>query len=237
MSRIILVHGTWHGAWCWYKILPLLEKEGHQAIAVDLPGFGRDQTPLREISLQSYVDRVSAAIVDQPGRVILVGHSRGGIVISQTAEQRPARIQKLVFLAGFLLSNGQAMFPAVMSDSLSDIVPNLIIDDERGCVAVKEEACREAMYQDCSDEDVALAASLLMPEPIVPLTTPLDLSERNFGRVPRVYIETLSDNAITLSMQRRMVAAMPCEEVISMNTGHSPFFSAPQELADHLSLL
>jgi pimeloyl-ACP methyl ester carboxylesterase len=237
MSHFILVHGMWHGAWCWHKLLPLLEKAGHQAIAVDLPGLGRDRTPLREISLQSYVDCVSAVIDAHFGRVILVGHNRGGIVISQLAEQRPARVEKLVYLAAFLLPAGQAMLPVLMSDTRSIIVQNLIIDGARGCVTMKEEAYREAMCQDCSEEDLALAASMMTPEPIAPLITPLDLSERNYGRVPRVYIETVCDNAVTLSAQRRMLMDMPCEKVISMNTGHSPFFSAPQELADLLSLL
>jgi pimeloyl-ACP methyl ester carboxylesterase len=237
MSRIILVHGMWHGAWCWHKLLPLLQKNGHQAIAVDLPGLGRDRTPLREISLQSYVDCVSAVIDESPGRVILVGHNRGGIVISQMAEQRPARVEKLVYLAAFLLPTGQAMLPVLMSDTRSAIVQNLIIDGARGCVTLKEDAYREALYQDCSDQDVALATSVMTPEPIAPLITQLDLSERKFGRVPRVYIETVYDNAVTLSAQRKMILEMPCEKVISMNTGHSPFFSAPEELADHLSML
>ncbi len=209
MSTFILVHGSWHGAWCWYKIVPLLEKSGHKAIAVDLPGLGRDRTPLSEVSLQSYVDRVWAAIDEQPGRVILVGHSRGGIVISQTAEQRPARIEKLVYLAAFLLPGGQAMLPGALDDRGSLLLPNLVVNEAQGCITIKEEGCREALYGDCSDEDVALATLLLTPDPIAPLVTPLDLSERNFGRVPRVYIETLGDDAITLSAQRRMRAAMP----------------------------
>jgi hypothetical protein len=66
--------------------------------------------------------------------------------------------------------------------------------------------------------------------------TPLDLSEPNFGRAPRVYIETLRDSAVTLRAQRRMLATMACATVISLNTGHSPFFSAPQELAGRLVL-
>lgn len=237
MSRFILVHGMWHGAWCWHKLMPLLEKAGHQVIAVDLPGLGRDRTPLHEISLQSYVDCLSAVIDEHPGRVILVGHDRGGIVISQMAEQRPARVEKLVYLSSFLLPAGQPMLPVLLSDTQSVIVQNLIIDGARGCVTMKEEAYREAMYQDCSDKDVALAASMRTPEPIAPLITPLDLSERNFGRVPRVYIETVCDKAVTLSAQRRMTTDMPCQKIIFMSTGHSPFFSAPQELADHLSLL
>jgi pimeloyl-ACP methyl ester carboxylesterase len=237
MRTYIFVHGAWHGAWCWYKILPLLEKAGHKALAVDLPGFGRDRTPLSEVSLQSYVDRVCAAIDGQPGRVILVGHSRGGIVISQTAEQRPARVERLVYLAAFLLPNGQAFLPAAMQDTQSLLLPNLVVNEAQGYITLKEEGCREALYADCSDRDVALATLLLTPEPIAPLATPLDLSERNFGRVPRVYTETLCDQAITLSAQRKMVAAMPCAEVMSMNTGDSPFFSAPQELADLLASL
>ncbi len=235
MSTFVLIPGAWHGAWCWYKIVPLLEKAGHRVIAVDLPGLGRDRTPLREVSLQSYVDRVCATIDQQPGRVILVGHSRGGIVISQTAEQRPARIEKLVYLAAFLLPAGQALLPGALEDTRSLLLQNLVVDEKQGYLTVKEAAYREAMYGDCSDADVTLATLLLTPEPIAPCVTPLDLSERNFGRVPRVYIETLDDQALTLSAQRKMVAQTPCDEVISMNTAHSPFFSAPHELADHLA--
>jgi pimeloyl-ACP methyl ester carboxylesterase len=237
MSTFVLVHGAWHGAWCWYKVLPPLKKAGHRAIAVDLPGLGRDRTPLQDVSLQSYVDRVCAAIDEQPGRVILVGHSRGGIVISQTAEQRPARIEKSVYLAAFLLPGGQAMLPNALEDRGSLLLQNLVVNEAQGCITVKEEAYRDAMYGDCSDEDVTLATCLLTPEPIMPVVTPLDLSERNFGRVPRVYIETLYDRALTLAAQRRMIAGMPCAHVISMHTSHSPFFSAPEELVEHLLVL
>jgi pimeloyl-ACP methyl ester carboxylesterase len=172
---------------------------------------------------------------EQPGRAILVGHGRGGIVISQTAEQRPARVEKLVYLAAFLLPGGQALLPDALDDPASLLLPHLALNEAQGYVALKEEACREELYGDCSDEDVVLAGSLLTPEPLIPCTTPLDLSERNFGRVTRVYIETLCDNAVTLAAQRRMLAAIPCARVIAMNTGHSPFFSAPKELADHLA--
>jgi pimeloyl-ACP methyl ester carboxylesterase len=230
----ILIAGAWHGAWCWYKVVPLLRRAGHNAIAIDLPGQGRDRTPLYEVSLQSYVDRVSAAMDEQGGRVILVGHGRGGIVISQAAEQRPARIEKLVYVAGFLLPGGQTLVPWAFDDPGSLLAPNVLVNQAHGCVRVREDASRDAMYDDCSDEDTALASSLLTPEPIAPLVTPLDLSERNFGRVARVYIETLCDNAVTFPAQRRMIAAVPGTEVISMHAGHAPFFSAPQELAHHL---
>jgi hypothetical protein len=91
----------------------------------------------------------------------------------------------------------------------------------------KEEAYRDAMYGDCSEEDVALAALLLTPEPLAPLATPLDLSEQNFGRVPRVYIETLHDNAVTLSKQR-MAAEMAISRQSSRPEVPARFPRGPQ---------
>jgi pimeloyl-ACP methyl ester carboxylesterase len=172
---------------------------------------------------------------EQQGQAILVAHGRAGIIISQIAEQRPARIEKLVYLAAFLLPAGEALLPDALDDPGSLLLPDLIVNEARGYMALREGDCSEGLYGGCSDEDVALAALLLTPEPLAPCTTPLDLSERNFGRVPRLYIETRCDRALSLEAQRKMVAAMPCSSVISMQTGHSPFFSAPQELADYLA--
>jgi pimeloyl-ACP methyl ester carboxylesterase len=237
MSTYVLIPGSWHGAWCWYKIIPLLEQAGHRAIAVDLPGHGRDWTDPRNVSLQSYVESVCEVLDAQAEPVILVGHSRGGIVISQTAEHRPQRIRTLVYLAAFLIPNGEAMLPTALSDSESLIVSNLGVNEERGCHMLKAEACREALYADCSQEDVALATALLTPEPNAPVATPLNLSDEHFGRVPRVYIEILRDKGVTPCLQRKMYTTTPCQQIISMETSHSPFLSAPQQLVGHLASL
>ena len=237
MSTYVLVPGAWHGAWCWYKIIPLLKECGHEAIAIDLPGHGKDWTAVGNISLQSYVDSLRSTLDAQHEPVILVGHSRGGIVISQTAEQRPDRIRTLVYLAAFLIPNGEVMLPTALSDTSSLINSNLVVNEEQGFLTLKSEALREALYADCSDSDVTLSTLLLTPEPIAPMATPLKLSEENFGRIPRVYIETLCDKGLTPSLQKRMVTALPCHKVISMETSHSPFLSAPETLVGHLSAL
>lgn len=237
MTTYVLVHGSWHGAWCWYKVIPRLQKAGHTAIAIDLPGHGRDWTPPHELTMQHYVDSVVQVLDGQAEPVILIGHSRGGIVISQTAEQRPHKIATLVYLAAYLIPNGEAMLPTALGDSESLVAANLVVSEELGFHMLKEEAFREALYADCRDEDVALATSLLTPEPNGPVATPLSLSNDNFGRVPRVYIETLQDRGLSLSVQRRMVSAQPCQRVISMNTSHSPFLSDPEALVGHLTSL
>src|SRR5690242_8929821 len=98
MSRFVLVHGAWHGAWCWDKVVPLLEIKGHSAHAIDLPGHGRDLTPTAEVTLERYVERVCQALVAEPEPAVLVGHSMSGMVITQAAERCPEHIQMLVYL-------------------------------------------------------------------------------------------------------------------------------------------
>lgn len=173
MSTFVLLHGSWHGAWCWYKVIPVLEQAGHTAIAVDLPGHGRDRTAARDVSMQSCVDCVCKVLDAQPEPVILVGHSRGGIVISQTAEYRPEKIETLVYLAGYLIPNGEPMLPIALSDTESLIASNLVLNEAEGHHMLKQEAFRATLYADCSEEDVTLATALLTPEPNAPVATPL----------------------------------------------------------------
>lgn len=237
MASYVLIHGSWHAAWCWYKIVPRLIAAGHKAMAPDLPAHGRDRRACGGVTLQDYVDRACAAIDAAGEPVILVAHSRGGIVASQAAEQRPDRIAKLVYLAAFLLPDGERVLEHGQADRDSLIGPNLDVNREEGWDMLRESAFRAALYADCDEDDVALAHALLTPEPIRPTLTPLNLSDANFGRVPRVYIELLQDRAVSPALQRRMVERMPCAEVRTLDASHSAYFSQPDALAAHLRAL
>jgi pimeloyl-ACP methyl ester carboxylesterase len=237
MSTFVLVHGSWHGAWCWYKLVPRLEKLGHTVIAPDLPSLGRDRTPVNRVSLATWRRHVCEVVDGVPGQVVLVGHSRGGIVISEVAEHRPERIQTLVYLCAFLLGDGQCLADVAASDASSLVAPNVVMSEDKASSVVRNEVLRDAFYGECSDDDVALARLCLQPEATIPLTTPLKLSPEKFGRVPRTYIECLRDRAIPIGLQRRMQANWPCERVLALDTDHSPFFSRPDELAGLLARL
>ena len=89
-------------------------------------------------------------------------------------------------------------------------------------------------YEDCSDEDIATAKANLVPQAAQVITASVRLTKQRYNSVPRVFIECLRDGAIPIEMQRQMVAELPCERVMTLDTSHSPFFSAPRELADHL---
>ena len=231
MSTYVLIHGAWHGAWCWYKVVPRLERLGHKAIAPDLPSLGADKTPVNRVSLALWRDFVSGILNAQPEPVILVGHSRGGIVISEVAEQRPDRVRTLVYLTAFLVRPGECLFDLAQQEQHPSLVPqNMLMSADQSFSTMREGSLRDAFYGECSDEDVALAQLCVQPEPTVPLATHLRVTPGNFGRVPRVYIECLRDKAIAPSLQRQMHTALPCREVLSLDTDHSPFFSRPDEL-------
>lgn len=119
-------------------------------------------------------------------------------------------------------------------DDASAVTANLIVAEDHSCASVRADALREAFYGDCSYEDSMRATSLLVPQSVAPLFTPVSTSSQNFGRIPRVYISCLRDRAITPVIKKLMYSNVPCELLIQMDTSHSPFLSAPEELAGHL---
>jgi|688.fasta_scaffold351191_2 pimeloyl-ACP methyl ester carboxylesterase len=235
MSTFVLIHGAWHGGWCWEKVKPLLTAQGHQVVAPDLPGHGADQTPVAAVTLAGYVERVCAVINAQAEPVILVGHSMGGVVITQTAEALPTKIKHLVYLAAFLPRHGESLFQLAQGDPASLILPNLIVNEAEGWLSIKKEAQPAAFYQDCNPADVIQAqARLTQKQALAGVGTSVQISALNFGRVPRTYIQTLQDQAVTPALQRQMYTATPCSQLLSLDSGHSPFLSAPAALANHL---
>jgi pimeloyl-ACP methyl ester carboxylesterase len=230
-ATFVLVHGAWHGAWCWKKLTPLLEAAGHRVIAPDLPSMGADVTPPAVITLDYWARFVADVIESQPEPVFLVAHSRGGIVASQAAELVPARIRHLVYLCAYLLPAGTSLAEEARRDEESIISANMIPASTGHTCSVRASAVREAFYGRCPEEDFEFARARLSPEPLKPLVTPLTVTDQAFGSVPRIYIETARDRTISLASQRRMQAALPCAAVFLLDSDHSPFFSQPDALA------
>ncbi|HEY7295591.1 MAG TPA: alpha/beta fold hydrolase [Dehalococcoidia bacterium] len=236
MGTFVLIHGGWHGGWCWRKLVPLLQRAGHRALAPDLPGHGEDRTPVAARPWERYVPSVCDLLDAQEEPVILVGHSSGGMIISEVAARRPARVRTLVYLAAFLLPPGLTP-PQIMQDDAETLLPGaLVMDKAAQTVSIDPAKARQLFYADCSDADAAWALSRLQPEPLVSpgeQTTPSSAP----AAVARVYVETLHDRALGPAMQKRMYAALPCERIFTLATDHSPFISAPEALAQCLLAL
>jgi pimeloyl-ACP methyl ester carboxylesterase len=237
MKTFILIHGSWHNAWNWHKVVPLLEKEGHRAIAIDLPGMGRDKTPIRDVKLKSTVEKICDVIDSVEGKVILVGHSKNGIMISQAAEYRPDKIEKLVYLAAYLIPDGKTQREYSLQDTQGILKPFVKMNEDSSAHTLDPVIYQEGLYHDCEPYITDLAKFLLSEEPMESGITPLQLTEKNYGRVPRVYIECTEDKAVTPFIQNKMYTEMPCEKVYSLPTSHSPFFSRPKELVEILCMI
>jgi len=235
MAPILLIHGAWHGAWCWDRLIPVLTARGRKAVAIDLPGGGDDQTPLAEVTLDLYAQRVVEALeaLDEPA--ILVGHSMGGLSITEAAERAPERVAKLVYLCAFIPRDGETLLSLAGESDPADVAMETIFSDDGLSITVADETIKPAFYADCSDQDVAFAKARLRPLAMKPGTTQVHVTTERFGRVPRVYIECTEDRAIPIARQRAMAAASAPIEVHTLTTSHSPFFSAPEALADILA--
>ena len=229
MAIYVLIHGGHHGSWCWDKVVPLLRKRGHLVEAPDLPGHGKDKTTIQEVTLQSCVDRVCTTIRGKNEPVILVGHSLAGPIISQAAEQIPGKIRTLVYLAAYLFRNGESP-----ETGFERFLPFINVSQDQRYYTVKGEVAPDLFCNDCSADDIARVKALIGPETMAIIRTQVRLSDRRYGRVPRIYIECLRDQTILPRIQRAMYKATPCLRVISLNTGHSPFLSAPEQLTECL---
>ncbi len=230
MTTFVLVHGSFHGSWCWDAIALRLSGAGHRVIAVDLPGRAGVARPVAALGLADYAARVADAVVEAGERVVLVGHSMGGVVITAAAERVPERIERLVYVCAYLPQNGQSLLDLAQSDTESVLMRHLVFEDHKGTHHVRPDGAREAFYHDCADADATRATARLVAEPLAVVVTPVETSALRFGRVPRSYIECSDDRALGPSLQRRMHAAQPCR-VTRIASSHSPFYSRPDTLA------
>ena len=233
----VLIAGAWHGAWCWQKIVPLLEAQGHRVRTPELPATGADHSDPAAVSLESWARFVADAVGAEPEPVILVGHSRGGVIISRAAEIVPEKMRGLVYLSAYLLPAGGTLAESARADHDSLVPPNMVPAAGGITCNLRGSVVRDALFGLCADADYEYALTRMRPEPLKPLVTPLRVSEQRFGRVPRTYIECSQDRTITLAAQRRMQAALPCDPVLALASDHSPFFSQPAALAEMLGSL
>ena len=235
MARFLLIHGAWHGAWCWHKMMPALAALGHEAVAIDLPGHGVDKVATAEVNLARYVERVGAALSEGNDPWVMVGHSMGGAVITAAAEQFPGRVAGLVYLTAIALASGESMASNPVKASPSEFLSGLIMSPDRSSTRFRPEVLKQIFYADCDAADITLASLCLVPQSTAVMRDPVCYSAERWGRIPRAYVVCTADRALTPEGQREMAARMGFDRMVELDTSHSPFFSAPDRLAKVLT--
>lgn len=235
MSRprhIVLVHGAWHGAWCFSALQSELDRRGVPSYALDLPGHGASTEPLG--SFDDDVEAVRRFLGVLAGRGIpspvLVGHSYGGAVVSAAAAEG-ASVDSLVYLAAFALHRGESVMSAMGSFPRHEVALGAAIrgrDD--GTSELDPALAGPALYGCCSPATSLAAIERLTPQPMA--TMAAELATSALGRLRSTYVVCSEDRAVHPVHQRIM--AERCSDSVVLETDHSPFVSMVTETADIL---
>jgi pimeloyl-ACP methyl ester carboxylesterase len=218
MGALMLVHGVGHGAWCWSRTRADLVARGHDVFAVDLPltGLDDDAAALRRA-------------LDEWGReTVLVGHSYAGLVISKAASQR-SDVQHLVYVAAMLVDGGDVYLKLLREFPAAPITDEVELTPD-GNFVVPAEAAIRCFYNECDRAEAEDAARRLRPTATACLARPTGAEP--WKSIPSTYVLCVRDRAIHPEFQRWM--STRAEEVVTLDTDHSPFMSSPEAFADLL---
>lgn len=236
--RFVLVHGGFHGAWCWSRTIPELERLGQEAIAVDIPGHGerRDE----ESTLANRRDAIVSVL--RPGDV-LVGHSGGGFDITLAADAAPDIVSHIVYLAAALPREGRTYPEAMaMRDSedgefdgdVGEMLAYLDFSDDGAMSFAEFEGAWKYFYHDCDERTARWAYERLDPERFGDTTvTPVSVPRFWEADLPRSYIRCLQDRSKPRWLSDVVARRLGVEQ-LTIDSSHSPFLSRPRELAELL---
>ena len=271
----VFVHGAWHNAYTWSKVVQLLAERGFASVTLDLPGaginahypdsfnqrpldpaaFGSEASPNADITQEERTQATIAAVKEAArlgnGKVILAGHSFGGLTVSAVAEAIPDQLQALVYLTAFMMPPGMPAIAMITSPLMADaLVPQLFMADPLAVGALRidprsedaqyQQLLRDSFYGDVADSDFEQAREHLHPdEPVSVAEVPSGITPERFGTLTRHYIHCTQDQAVTPAGQQEMIRLMDASmgnqtQVHTLVSSHSPFFSQPDKLVELL---
>ncbi|KAK7252853.1 hypothetical protein RIF29_37096 [Crotalaria pallida] len=252
--HFVLIHGACHGAWCWYKVASLVKSAGHQVTALDMAASGIHPTQVRELnSITQYFEPLMEfmASLASEERIILVGHSFGGVAISVAMENFPNKIAAAVFVTA-LMPAPDLSFVTLLHEYRQSLVSDAELDTQRifdeglndhpngnGYYIFGPQFLASNLYQLSPVEDLTLAMLLLRPGRLYGDEERLREETRvtwdNYGTVAKVYVVCEQDKVFKPDSQRSMIERNPTKDVkVIADADHMPMFSKPQELFAHL---
>ena len=241
LPTFVLVHGGWHGAWCWKKVIPLFEEAGHRLYTPTLTGLGEKAHLLTpEVGLSTHVEDVVQLIQEsQLSRVILLGHSYGGMVITGVVDRIPERIGHLVYLDAVVPRDGESM---------ADIAP-MVINSLRKDARKHGDGWRVnppqapfgigGTFGVTKDPDLSWIRSLLTPQSLKTFEERLHLKDPDIlCKTPRTFVRCAGKGfpAVFRDMMRRLFAPRtlvptgPGWRLRQLQTGHDCMITMPKEL-------
>jgi pimeloyl-ACP methyl ester carboxylesterase len=223
--RFVLVHGGFHGAWCWERLIPELTALGHEAVAPDLPGHGERHS--ETAGFDAYREAVAEVI--EPGDVV-VGHSMGGAVSTGAADLVPDRLGRLIYLAGAVPIEGKPLIEAIpFAAELAGLEFGESAFWPRDLAAATD-----YLFHDCDPETANWAYERLRPQALAPFMTPINLPNFWTAEFPCSYVTCTADRSGILSAAEALLDRLGLKNAHPFWASHSPFLSRAAELADLL---
>lgn len=227
----VLVHGVWHGGWCWQRVADILRARGHRVLTPTQTGLGeRSHLLSRDITMDVFVaDIVNHLRWEDLTNVVLVGHSFGGAPITGAADAVPDRIARLIYLDGAVMENGETWFGLLPPDIAAD--RQKAAEESSGGVSLPIAPVESFGVTD--PKDAAFVAPRLTPHPVMTFSTPLTLNGPTGNGLPAHYITCTAPayGPAVLGLQRVKKAGWPVSELA---TGHDAMVTAPLATADLL---
>ncbi len=232
---VLLVHGAWHGAWCWAALQCELERRGVPSYAIDLPGHGLSPRPLADVHTDAEEVAATLRLLAQRGDadVVLVGHSYGGAVITQAAAS-VTNVAHLLYVAAFALDEGESvmgLLGALPPASIALAAAMRIGDD--GLATLDPDLAPGALYGDGSPELAAAALARVSAQAMASFTQPVTVSPRR--TIDSTYVLCTRDEAVAPAHQRVMAAR--CAHTVELDSNHSPMITHTAELAEVIEAL
>jgi pimeloyl-ACP methyl ester carboxylesterase len=241
--RFVLVHGAYHGAWCWDRLIPELEHLGHNAVAIDLPGC--TEQPGEVASHATW--RATFRDVVQDGDV-LVGHSMGGFAVSLAADEVPDRVARLIYLAAAAPNEGETMgaslaetvanlWPAVVGMASEEFTELVDLPHQGPSVRLTKQAAANALfYHDCTPEDQDWAWEHLTALPIAMAQEPFHLPRFWEASILRDYVVATDDRCLPPNLANEFMSRLGLSTAYGIVASHSPFISRPADTAKLLDV-
>ena len=218
--HIVLVHGAWNGGWYWDETAVKLREFGHEVTIIDqLPSGTGDPGQ----GLAADAAHLRQAVASIGGPVALVGHSYGGMVISQLAGE--PSVAAAIYLTAFLPQNGVSFVEAAGGK----LARWIEVDEAAGLSRIAEAAAAKVVTPGMSDAEAAPILARLTPQSLSSFTEPS--ANAGWGEVPVTFIVCTEDRVIPEAVQRSMAAHEPHTQIIEIATGHFPMFTAVEESA------
>jgi pimeloyl-ACP methyl ester carboxylesterase len=229
-THFVLLHGAWHGGWCWDGVIKGLEKVGYTAEAPTLPGHRKDDDR-STIRFEDYVEGIAQVLRRQASPVVLVGHSSAGFLMQAAVPKVPEKISHLIFLNAFILPDGKSQFDLVPPEASEGMTAAAKASKDNSVPVMEDFVRNMLMAGETSDLQDSLI-SRLVPQPLSLFTTPVHTRDFDALQIPKSVVFCKDDVSLPPGAYMGMAGGLGKFNLVEVEGSHETLFTRPQVVVE-----